>query len=178
MSSSRFSTRALVEAGVAVALAVVLDRITIFKMPQGGSVTAGSMIPIFLVALRHGPGLGITAGGVFGLVQLMLGGDVVHPVQAALDYPIAFGLLGLAGLRQLPSWLSVTLGIVGRYLAHVVSGVVFFGQYAPAGQNVWVYSCIYNATYYLPDIAISGLIAALLFLHPAIRQIRYNRTSS
>lgn len=167
----RFSTRALVEAGMAIALAVVLDRFPLFKMPQGGSITAGSMIPIFLVALRHGTGLGVTAGAVFGLIQLMWGGEIYHPIQAALDYPIAFGLLGLAGLPG-PAWLGLAAGVAARYAAHVISGVVFFGSYAPAGQNVWVYSIVYNGSYYLPDLAVSGAIVALLFAHPAIRRLR------
>ena len=26
----------------------------------------------------------------------------------------------------------------------IVSGVIFFGQYAPPGMNLWIYSIIYN----------------------------------
>lgn len=168
--SSRFSVRAVAEAGVAIALAVVLDRIKLYEMPQGGSVTLGSMVPIFIVALRHGFGLGLTAGAVFGALQWMMGGYVIHPVQGMLDYPVAFALLGLAGLR-VSHFVSVPAAVAARYLAHVLSGVVFFPEYAPVGQSAWVYSLVYNAGYLLPDLAVSALVVMLLFTHPAIRRL-------
>ncbi|MEM3552518.1 MAG: energy-coupled thiamine transporter ThiT, partial [Candidatus Bathyarchaeia archaeon] len=39
----------LAEAIVLVALSSVLHLIRIYTLPQGGSITAGSMIPIFLL---------------------------------------------------------------------------------------------------------------------------------
>jgi thiamine transporter len=172
--SRRGYLQALVETAVMVGLAMVLDQITLFRMPQGGSVTAGSMIPILLIALRHGTRWGVAAGVVFGMTDLFLGGlkDVVHPMQLLLDFPVAFGMLGLAGLahRSNPfvGGALSGLALVGRFLAHVVSGVIFFGQYAPEGQNAWVYSAVYNGSYMLPEMLISGAI--LLVLHPALRR--------
>jgi len=50
-----------------------------------------------------------------------------------------------------------------RFGAHFVSGIVFFGAYAPAGQPVALYSLIYNATYMGPSAALC-LVAALFVL--------------
>ncbi len=56
----------VVEAGIMIALAYLLSRIKIYEAPQGGSVTAGSMIPILLFAMRWGGvGPGIITGGLF-----------------------------------------------------------------------------------------------------------------
>jgi len=162
MLTRRLPLIAIVEAGVLIALSALLSLVKIFRMPQGGSVTAGSMIPVLLIALRWGPGLGMLAGAGYGVVRYFISGSVVHPVQFLLDYPIAFGLLGLAGLLRRHPLAGVAAGITGRFAAHVVAGAVFFAAYAPAGQNPWLYSMIYNSGYLLPELGISLLIALLL----------------
>ena len=93
-----WTVKMLVEGGLCIALAFVLGYIKLFSMPQGGSVTAGEMIPIIIFALRHGSLPGIVVGAVYGLVQMLFGGSIFHPIQAILDYPVAFGVLGLAGI--------------------------------------------------------------------------------
>ncbi len=109
----------LTEAGIMIALSVLLSRIKIYEAPMGGSVTAGSMIPIILFALRWGgvkPGV-ITGATFGGVLKLMLGGYVYTPIQAILEYPIAFGLLGLAGIISTNEefkpvdYLRVVLGV-------------------------------------------------------------------
>lgn len=174
--NQRFNTRAVVEAGIAIALSFILDRIKLFEMPQGGTVTAGSMIPILFIALRHGTAVGMTAGAAFGMLQMFFGGYVVHPVQAILDYPLAFACLGLAGLWPKRAWLGAPLAVAGRFLCHVLSGVVFFAEYAK-DQNVWVYSIVYNASYLLPELAVSAILLTLLFMHPAMRALRSQRSA-
>ncbi|HHU92774.1 MAG TPA: energy-coupled thiamine transporter ThiT [Halanaerobiaceae bacterium] len=160
--------RLMTEMGVAVALAAVLDFLTLFRMPQGGSVNL-EMLPILIVALRWGGLAGMATGLVYGLLQLALNPYVVHPLQILLDYPLAYMLVGIAGffsvrasdevdrlyLRILP---GVLLAGFGRFLAHLLTGVIFFSEYAPEGQNVWLYSTIYNGSYILPSILISYLI--------------------
>jgi len=140
MQGSR--VRTLAEIGLTVALSAVLGLIGVWQMPQGGSLSF-TMLPIFVLALLRGPLVGVTAGMVYGLVDLMLEPYIFHPVQVLLDYPIAYGLCGLAGLfamrvSQLAaedryaslSWQAIIPGIVlgalGRYAAHVLSGLVFF----------------------------------------------------
>lgn len=173
MSNRSVNLQALAEAAVMVALAALLCQIKIFSMPNLGSVTAASMVPILLIALRRGTRWGVMAGVVLGLVNFMLdfgAAKGLHPVSLLLDYPIAFGMLGLAGLAAgkgpyLAGPLS-TLALAGRFVAHLVSGAIFFASYAPAGQNPWVYSAIYNASYMVPEMIISGVV--LLILHPVL----------
>lgn len=96
--SKKMNTQVLVEGGIMVALAFVLGEIKLFHLPQGGSVTLGLMIPIIFYSLRHGVSAGILAGVVLGLLKLALGGYFVTVPQVVLDYPIAFGALGLSGI--------------------------------------------------------------------------------
>ncbi|MEM2937159.1 MAG: energy-coupled thiamine transporter ThiT [Candidatus Bathyarchaeia archaeon] len=163
-SESKISspTRIIAEVVSFVALATVLSYIKVFSLPQGGSVTAGSMVPILWLALRRGPKIGLFAAIVYGLVQLAVEPFIVHPLQVLLDYPLAFGALGLAGFFRSRPFVGVNVGVWGRFIAHFISGVVFFASYAPEGMHPAAYSAIYNGSYILPELAISVYIVYLL----------------
>jgi len=161
-TSSETDTRVLAEVAISVALAYVLNMIIMYQLPQGGSITLGSMVPILLVAFRRGPRIGVFAGTVFGLVQLFLGGYWFTLAQVILDYPLAYGLLGLAGYFRKSPMVGVAVAMVMRFLAHFVSGVVFFGVYAPPELGPYVYSAVYNGSYMLPEFVISAVVIYLL----------------
>ncbi len=165
-----FSTKVIAEIVVFVALATVLSHIKIFSLPQGGSVTAASTVPILWLALRRGPKLGLFSAAVYGLVQFAVDFPyIVHPLQVLLDYPIAFGMLGLAGFFQKRPFLGVTIGVIGRFLAHFISGFVFWATYAPEGMNPVIYSAIYNGSYLIPELAISIYIVYILYASKVLK---------
>ncbi|MGI6141503.1 MAG: energy-coupled thiamine transporter ThiT, partial [Caldicoprobacterales bacterium] len=97
---TRFTTRMLVYASVSIALAFVLSYIRLARMPQGGSITPGSMLPIMLFAYIFGPIPGILTGIAYGFLQCIQDAYLVHWAQLLMDYPVAFGMLGLAGLYR------------------------------------------------------------------------------
>jgi thiamine transporter len=156
------NTQILAEIAVMVALAYVLNLIKIFQLPQGGSVTLGSMVPIFIITYRHGVKEGLFAGASFGLVQLALEGYIFHPIQVVLDYPLAFGVLGVAAFLKNRPIFGVIIGIACRFLAHFISRVVYFGVFAPEGWSPLVYSAVYNGGYLLPEMIISSIFIYLL----------------
>ncbi len=157
-----FNVRIVTEVAALVALAGALHLIRVFELPQGGRITLASMVPVLLLALRRGWRVGIFAGVLFGLIVLVEEPFVVYPTQLVLDYPLAFGALGLAGFfRKLPM-AGVAVGIGGRFLSHFASGVIFFASYAPEGTSPEVYSAIYNGSYLLPELVISAVIIQLL----------------
>jgi thiamine transporter len=160
-SKQWFSTKILAEIAVFVALATILSYIKIFTLPQGGSITAASMVPILWLALRRGPKVGLFAATLYGVVQLAFDPYVVGLAQGLLDYPIAFGLLGVAGFFQKRPLIGVTLGIAGRFFAHFISGIVFFATYA-GDMNPVVYSALYNGSYLIIELVISIYIIILL----------------
>ena len=86
------------------------------------------------------------------------GSYIVNPVQALLDYPIAFAALGLAGMFRKYPLIGVGGGILGRFIPHFTSGVVFFSIYTPVGMNPFLYSAIYNGTYLFIEFILSVLI--------------------
>lgn len=164
MNGTQLNTRVLAEASVTVALSVVLNYIKIFHLPQGGSITLGSMVPILLIAFRRGVRVGVFTGFVFGLVQMLLDGGIglYNPLSIVLDYPLAFGVLGLAALFKRQPVVGVVVALTARFLSHFVSGVFFFWMFAPPGMSPVVYSAIYNGSYMLPEMVISGVLIYLL----------------
>ena len=158
----KIQTKILTEVVAAVALSGVLHLIAVYQFPEGGRITAASMAPILFIAIRRGGKIGTLAGIAFGLVVLIEEPYVYHPVQFLLDYPLAFGALGLAGFfRKLPV-VGVAIGIGGRFVCHFISGLVFFATYAPAGMNPAVYSALYNASYLIPELIVSEVVVLIL----------------
>ena len=173
----------MVEIAVFAALGFVLDFIA-FRMPQGGSVSL-VMIPIVLMAFRRGVGAGIITGLLVGLLQIVTGFISVAPLsfgfvvmQVVLDYLLAYGVVGLAGVmrgRYMEAVqskktgkvfamvaLGVLIGSFLRYTVHVITGILFFGMFAEG--NVFIYSAVYNATYMIPVALVAAIVCSLLFI--------------
>ncbi len=155
----------LTEIAAFVALSVICSFIKVWEMPQGGSV-ALTMVPILLIAFRRGPLAGMITGGIYGLISMLIAGVIYHPMSILLDYLLAFSLVGIAGFfrNSLPAVLGGTvLGIAGRFLSSLLSGAVLFAEYAPAGQNPWIYSLGYQATYLVPELVICLVVVGILY---------------
>jgi len=163
-------TQIVAEIAIFTALSTALSLITFVVFPEGGSVTLASMVPIIWLALRRGPKIGLFAGAVYGLVQLAVMPQIYFLPQVLLDYPVAFGCLGLAGFFQ-KRWAlaGVAVAITGRFIMHLISGALFFASYAPAGMNPWVYSVIYNGSYMLPELVITLVVVFLLQRSKALK---------
>ena len=171
-NSKKWTTRMLANAALCIALAFVLSYIRLYKLPQGGSITLASMLPIFLFAYAYGVAPGMLVGAAYGILQFIQDAYFVHPVELLLDYPLAFALLGLAGLasRFSDKWgmiPGIILGTFGRFVCAFLSGVIFFGMYAPEGQSVLVYSAVYNGFSLIPE----AIICIVLAMVPQIRRL-------
>jgi thiamine transporter len=165
MSKLSSNTKILAEGSVIIALTVILKDVLppVVRLPQGGSVSLAGMVPLLWFSLRRGSRAGLEASVIYGLVNMALPGSfIVDPIQALLDYPIAFGALGLAGLFRKYPPIGVAVGITGRFLAHFASGVWFFAQYAPAGMSPVLYSAIYNGSYLIVELIVSEIIMIIL----------------
>ncbi len=159
-------TRILAEVIVFVSLATALSFVIIYTMPQGGSITAGSMVPLIWLSLRRGPKVGVAAGIVYGIIQFVIL-PFVAPTpfvvfQVLLDYPLAFGVLGLAGFFNRHPVVGSSVVIALRFVMHFVSGVVFWAPVYAPDMDPFVYSAVYNGSYLLPELVVSGLLVYVL----------------
>jgi thiamine transporter len=155
-------TRILAETIIFVALATALSFVVVYVMPQGGSITAGSMVPLIWLALRRGPKIGVAAGILYGLMQFVVLPYAVDPVQVLLDYPLAFGVLGFAGFSKKMPLIGASVAIAGRFVMHFVSGVVYWAPLYAPDLNPFTYSAIYNGSYLVPELVVTGVIIYLL----------------
>ena len=176
---SQWTTRRLAYAAMCIAIAFVLSCIKLFRMPQGGSVTPAAMLPLILFCMACGPVQGLAVGCAFGLLQLIEDPYVIHPIQLILDYPAAYGAMCVACLANLlpekAKYFRLPLGVVLGYLARLVmavlSGVIFFAEYA-GDQNVLLYSLGYNAAYLAPEMVIAVLISLIPGMARLVETIR------
>lgn len=174
-----WNTKMMAMGAVCIALSSVLSMIKIWKMPQGGSITAASMLPLMLFSYVYGMGPGCLVGALYGVLQFIIEPYFLSLPQMLLDYPIAFGMMGLAGLfskmdnENLGLTVGVVLASVGRFVAAVLSGVIFFAEYA-GDQNPWVYSIVYNGSYMLPECIICVILCLAVGLRLA-RQLKKNK---
>lgn len=168
------NTKALLESTILVALGVILSMIKIIDLPYGGSVTIASMLPVVIIAYRHGLGYGFASGLAYAIVQQLLGLNTLSYVTTwqsilavvLLDYIIAFLVCGLGGVfrrtikHQATSlMLGSMLVCVLRYVCHVISGATVWAGISIPTSAALIYSFIYNATYMLPETIISVLVA-------------------
>ena len=165
-----FDARSLAYAGVCAGMSFALSYIKLWDMPQGGSITLVSLLPVMLYAYIFGAKKGVFVGFAYGVLQAVQDPWIIHPAQFLLDYPVAFSAAGLAGLlrenkalKNLPQGkfaLGAMLAGAMRFICHVLSGALAFEAYAE-GQNVWLYSLVYNS-YVFIDVAL--VIAAGVFI--------------
>ena len=140
-------THILTESAMMIALATVLSMIKIWEAPYGGSVTILSMAPIILLSMRRGVKVGLIAGFVHSLIQLLLGLNNVAYVPTVsgiivcvlTDYILPFTLLGLGGIFRnvkftkndktnifIAAALGALLVTLLRYASHIVSGAMIW----------------------------------------------------
>ena len=170
------NTRRLTESAIMIALASVLSVIVLFQLPQGGTITPASMVPIILISLKYEVKWAMITSIAYAGIQMLLGfyapptPDFINFVLVILlDYVVAFGVLGLAGsigrvfknpVARIIFGSAVVIAI--RFLCHFVSGIVIWSSYAPEGQPVWLYSLVYNGSYMLGELIVSIIAVAVL----------------
>jgi len=174
----KFTTQMITLIGLSIALATVLQFITVLRFPQGGSVTAGSMVPIILIAIFYGPEVGFLTGFLFGIINFIVNPFALHPVQVLFDYPLPFMAIGIVGYFRTRNIKGILLGVVlamlARFTCHFISGIVFFGSYAPKGTPVYIYSLLYNGSYMSVETIVSCVIIAILPLKRLTKMVSNN----
>jgi len=168
-TSSKITTRQLVFSAIAMAIATVLSMVKLFEAPMGGSVTLCSMLFIVLIGYWYGPKVGVLTGVAYGLLQFVMHPLFYAPIQMLLDYPLAFGALGLSGIffksKKFALVKGYVIAVICRYAFAVISGAVFFGSYAPEGMPVIKYSLLYNGSY----LGLEALITLIIIVLPPIK---------
>lgn len=169
---TKFTTRIIVYIALMLALTVILHTFRIYHMPQGGSVTLGSMVPLLFIAFRYGPGVGYLAGFAYGIINLLQDPFILQPIQVLFDYPLPFMALGVAGYFRNHIFIGASIAVACRLACHFISGVVFFAEYAPPDMSPYLYSLVFNATYLVPELIICLIILRLLPMKRLLNEMK------
>ncbi|MBR5507499.1 MAG: energy-coupled thiamine transporter ThiT [Clostridia bacterium] len=211
-------TKKIVTSAMLIGFALILSFVQVFALPFGGSITLVSMLPVILIGFLFGTKAGLIGGFCYSILQMIVGMGTVSafflpgdsqmaPFTAIticfIDYILAYTVLGLGGVfrpyfkKDLPALiLGVVFTITLRYIMHIISGYIFFGQWAEwffadstglsqvaifKGFCTWVlsnfsgsglsliYSVIYNGAYMIPELIITLIITPIVF--KAIKKI-------
>ena len=159
--SNRNKIRRLTECGVLMALALALSFLKIIKLPSGGSVSLG-ILPLMLIAARHGAKTSLVCGIVFGFLLVANGATIVHPMQFILDYPLAYASISLAGLikweTDLKAVTAITMANIVRLHFHVIAGTIFFAKNKENIKEALIFSYGYNCGHLIPETIICAII--------------------
>ncbi len=194
MSTQKRTSKSLVmltECAVMLALAFALSCARLFKMPMGGSVTLGSMLPIMLIAVKYGTGAAFSTAFLYSLTQIaqaLVEGDVfvwcttptTAIVCALFDYIVPFSVLGLSGIfyhrlhvtknAEVNVYIGMTSVVSVRFISHFITGVAIWGQWAD-GMSPYLYSFLYNASFLSADFIICIALFVLMMRKKEIKQL-------
>ena len=185
-SKTTWNTQMISMGAISMALTTVLGLIRLFRLPMGGSITPAADLPLLIFSYVYGAPAGITVGFLYGVLRFILdGGQFAWAglLPNLLDYPIGFGLLGLAGLFGQKSrenadeykWLiiAIVVGNASRFFASFLSGWIFYGEYCVdyGFSSPVLYSICYNGAYMLPNCIICCVLGALVGPR-LVRQLR------
>ena len=107
--------------------------------------------------------------------NLLLSRIIYFPLQVLVDYPLAFGALGLSGVFAESKHGLVKgylLGVFGRYVFAVISGWIFFGEYAWDGWGALPYSLVYNGCYIFAEAVITVIIISIPAVSKALKKVK------
>lgn len=167
-------TRSIVYGAISIALSFALSYAKLFKLPQGGSVTFASLLPLMIYCCMFGTRRGLIVCTIYGVLQALQDPFIIHPMQFLLDYPLAFGLIGVSGIfmekgvfkdkKVVAFLLGGVLAVVLRYACHVCSGVFAFADYADLDKydTAIAYSMAYNSFAFV-DMLIALVAGSTLF---------------
>lgn len=171
----RMSVKQITVSALCLALAFVLSNIKLFKLPMGGSLTVFSMFFVTYIGYLYGPRVSLSAAFAYGLLQMIADPYIISVPQLLCDYILAFGALGLAGFfhnSKLGMLKGYFAGIFGRYVFSVLSGVIFFADYAPEGSSALGYSLTYNASYIGAEAILTIAVMAIPAVRVALHRIK------
>lgn len=213
-----YKTKRLTTSSIMIAIAITISLICavipFLNLPFGGGFTIASMLPIVLIAYMYGTKWGLLSAFTYSILQMLLSFNTVYAfflptdenymgsagaaiMICLIDYVIAYTALGLGGVfrnvvknKTLSIALGVLLALSLRYIAHIISGYIFFGAWAEwfftqdgfyqIGNAILttfdgkalslVYSIFYNGLFMIPEIIITILASIPVSRIPYVKK--------
>ena len=156
-----FKTRDLVIIALISAISYTLSMIVVFRMPQGGSITL-YLVPLLIAAFNDNFKNCLMIGIVTSVLQVVIGGYILNPVQVMFDYFIPVTIICISGYLIKRKDRTLTTNLIGfglacviSLLSYVCSGILFY-------ETPFLPSLIYNATFFIPTIIINIIVFLII----------------
>lgn len=178
--SKKMDIHVWIEGTLVAAMAMALSFIPIQAFNSGLDLSLG-LVPLVLFSYRRGAIAGLTAGLVWGLLNIVLGNAMANFIsvpQIIFEYPFAFAFGGLggvfakkvqtalAGSAKRSALIYVILGgivaVVSRWFWHFWAGVFVWGMYAPEGVSPYLYSFTLNGASALMNVIYVAVVLGIL----------------
>lgn len=175
MSGRNATVRKLLTCAACIGAGAALASVRPITLANGGMVTLFSLLVVCLPGYFFGLGAGILSGAAFGILQIIIDPYLLTFPQIMVDYILAFAALGLSGIFAEKKWgllKGYILGVLGRYVFAVISGWIFFGEYAWEGWDPLSYSLAYNGSYIFIEMAITVVIILLPFVRKYLEKLK------
>ena len=168
----KLDTKTMIVIALFVAFNFILSKVKLIQYPQGGSIDLLSSLPILMIGILYGPIIGMTCGLITGILSLIGSTYIIHPAQFLLDYILPTMMLGLSGLfgckNKRNIFIGCLLAVLLKEVSHILSGCVYFAEYAWKGWNPLAYSIIYN----LSSTGVEGLLSTIVLTIMPLNKIR------
>ena len=150
------------------------------RLPWGGSVTLCAMFFVTIIGTWYGTGIGVIAGFIYGCLNFLQGGGsyILDPLQACLDYILAYTALGLSGIfrkRKHGMETGYIVAVIVRGLLNVLGGYIYWMEYMPENfpkSLTAVYPIIYNFSYILPEMVITLIVIEIPAVKKALARVK------
>ncbi len=160
-----WSVKSMTRIGVVSGVTIVLYMIKLVPFPQGGGCSLLSILPIMLLAVLYGKQEALFSAIVVALLKVVLA-PPYFIMQLPLDYfgaMMAVAYVPMFGTDKKSKLLAgaITAAALSTFFS-ILSGTIFFGQYAPEGMNPWLYATVYNVLGYGVEASLSIVVLLLI----------------
>ncbi len=164
----KFNPKSMTVIGIMAAITILLNLVKLVPFPQGGGFSLLSVLPIMILSIIYGMEEALLCAIIVAALQAILK-PPFFPLQLPLDYFGSMMALAFTPMFGVVKKFNLTLGATLAGLLSiwfsVLSGVVFFGEFAPEGMNIWKYSIGYNFLGYGVEVLLSIIVLNLLPLN-------------
>jgi Predicted membrane protein len=163
----QLTTKNICICGAIIAMTVTLESIYI-TLPTGATICLCSPVPLMLLAVLVDKRLAFLSGWICGVIVLFLIPEwqLLNWAQFFVEHMVCLSCFGFAGVFGTDKRWKIMCGMLLSFAVmltgHLLSGVLFFSQYAWKGWGAWGYSLVYNLSQNVPLCLLSGLIVLAL----------------
>ncbi len=159
-----------------IAVCLIISFFPIFRLPLGGSVTIGKMLPLIFFTYFYDLKSGILAGATYSILQIIMFFHIppaktpwIFALTILLDYIIPYLTVGfIAAFKTLFQnkkkyfITSIIFSYFIRFLCSTASGIIIWYEYIPKRYNIWLYCVVYNLIYIVPETLIALIVCNIL----------------